>query len=110
VKLPGFCAEVSLYATRNRYTGGVDSSSAGAGVVPALPGCGACNSAYDRCFDCLDRGIKFSKCSPCKLLSHCSGACDGAQGGLPDYGQSLLDFADCERLCGGDEDCTDMFC
>jgi hypothetical protein len=108
--LPGYTADISLYQTTNRYVGGMAGPVSDLAVSPALPGCASCNWAFDKCFDCLDKGGKFKNCPACRVISHCAGACDSRPSGNPDTQNDWLNQAQCQSACGGDPVCVETFC
>jgi len=110
MNMPGFAADRALYRTTNRYFGGRRGHGANLGVVPALPSCGTCTWAFDSCIACLEKGGKWKTCLPCRVLTHCGGACDAHPGGNPDTDADLISLATCAKLCQGDETCMDFVC
>jgi len=87
-KMAGFTAEASLYGKGRHYHAAVTGQQTikgatewfrGAGVVPAMPTCGACDFACDRCSDCRATGGR--RCVTCSLCNSCSGHCGNGGGG-----------------------------
>lgn len=83
MNIPGFSAEATLYRTRGYYHMVATGMTSSGQVVPALPSCGNCDWACDKCVDCLRSGGTRASCPGCGVCSHCSrGGCGGGGGGV----------------------------